>query len=327
MSRRSGQWLFMALCVLVGGQPAGVTAGDEPSYPHKPLRVITGAAVGSGADAEARKFAAQLADRLGQPVVVENRPGNTGQIALAAVAHAPPDGYTIGVAQGAQLVIYPQLDPRLKFDAQAALVPLTILGKHPILLYASAASNIRSVSDLIAMARRRPGITFASGGVGTIGHLSGEWFKSLARVDLTHVPYSTRPAANDLVGGHVDTMFYPPIGMLGHLKAERIRALAVSGSARSSLLPDVPTFAEAGVPRFEAYVWAAAGAPRGLPKSIEAKLAQAAREAVRSRGYSDYIAEIGGTIGGNTPADAAQFIRDDRARWKAVIDAARIRLE
>jgi tripartite-type tricarboxylate transporter receptor subunit TctC len=327
MIKRHWQWLCAAVALLVGGQPAGVAADDESSYPQKPLRVITGTPAGSGADMEARKFAAQLADRLGQPVVVENRPGNTGQIALEAVAHAPPDGYTIGVAQGAQLVIYPQLDARPKLDAQRALVPLTILSKHPVILYASAASNIRSLSDLMAMARQRPGVTFASGGVGSVGHLSGEWFKRLVRLDLTHVPYPTRAAANDLVGGHVDTMFYPAIGMLGYLKTERIRALAVSGSARSPLLPDVPTFAEAGVPQFEAYVWAAAVVPRGLPKSVEAKLARAAREAVQSRDYSDYIAELGGTIGGSTPAEAAQFIRDDRARWKAVIDAAAVRLE
>lgn len=306
---------------------ASVAFGAEPdaSFPTRPVKLITGAQTGSGADAEVRQFASELALHLGQSVVVENRPGAVGQIALEALARSPADGYTIGVAQGASISTRALLEPRSTFDPMMELAPLTLLSKHPIVLYASASSGYRTVSELVAAARRKPGgVTYASAGVGSIGHLSGEWFQKLAVIDLAHVPYPSRAAANDLIGGHVDTMFYPPIGMIDHVKTDRIRALAICGPERSSLMPDVPTFAEAGMPSFEAYVWAAAVVPKGVPDAVRSKLAQASIDAVRSTTYRKSIEALGGIVGGETPAEVAEFMRTDRAHWKRIIDASGI---
>lgn len=305
-------------------------AGLCQTYPNKPVRIILPAAAGSGPDAETRKFAAQLALELGQPVIVENRPGGGGMIGMDAIAKAAPDGYTLGTGQIGNLGANPKLfDGTAPFDIERDIAPISLLGKHRWMLIVNSAFPARNLAEFIALAKTKPGeITIASSSLGGLQQITGGWFEMLTGTKFTIIPYGATFWQSDLLAGTVNSTFYPPIAMVAHIKAGKLRALAISGNDRSPLLPEVPTFAEAGVTRFsDTHAWFGLIAPAGVPQPILEKISAAGIRAAHSAPFRDYMESVGATAIGSTPAEFAAFLKAERAKWKNVIVEARIKVE
>jgi tripartite-type tricarboxylate transporter receptor subunit TctC len=299
------------------------------AYPDKPVRILIGTPAGTGADAETRVFAKQLAIELGQPVVVENKPGGSGMIALEALAKAAPDGYTLATGQIGNLGANPRLFENARFDVERDFVSISVLAKHPWLLYVNPAVPARTLGEFIALAKARPDeITYASAGVGSFAHASGEWFQILTGGRLRHVPYGAAPWQSDLLAGHVNAVFYPAVSMVDHVRSGKLRALAISGGARSPQLPDVPTFVEAGLPEFsETHAWFALIGPAGLSAEVLKRLSEASMRAAASAPFRDYMSGVGAIPMGTTSGEADAFLRAERVRWKKVIRDAGIKME
>ena len=315
--------LFVAVVAL-----HAAAAGD--TYPARPVKIILPSPAGSGPDAETRKFAAELSVQLGQPVVVENRPGGGGFIAMEAVAKARPDGYTLGAGQIGNLGANPKLfDGSAPFDADRDIAAVSLLGMHRWMLVVNAAVPAHSLAEFIALAKAKPGdMTVAATGIGSMQQVSGAWFEMLTGARLTIVPYGATFWQSDLLAGNVKATFYPPISLVPHIHAGRLRALAISGSDRCRLLPDVPTFAEAGLPRFtDTYAWFGLVAPAGIPAPIMEKISAATIRAAHSVSFRGYMESLCGTAVGSTVHEFAAFLADERAKWKRVVTEAGIKLE
>jgi tripartite-type tricarboxylate transporter receptor subunit TctC len=317
----------IALCI-AGALPAATHAQTRPSepearYPVKPLRMIVPNPPGGGVDIIARLVGAKLAERLGQPVVVENRAGAGGTIAVGALAQAPADGYTIGMGVTATLAIAPALYRRLPYDPLKDVEPVTLIATLPLILTVHPSLPVRSVGDLLALARARPGqIDFSSGGNGTPPHLAGELFKSLAGVNIRHIPYKGGPpAVTAAVGGEVSLMFANALPALPHIKAGRLRALAVTSSGRAGAFPDIPTIAESGVPAYHAVQWYGVIAPAGTPRAIVERLNREVRQTIKLADVKALLVAEGADLSDTTPEQFRQFIEQEMARWgKAVRD-------
>lgn len=320
-SRRAMRFTGIAL-VALGVQSAPAPCQD---YPSKPIRMIVGNPAGMGQDVEARQFAAQLSAEFGQPIVVENRPGALGTLALEALAKAPPDGYTIAFGAIGTLAV----NPRLYERAERELAPVSLVIRHPWLLYLHPSVPAKTLQELIALAKAKPDtISYASTGIGSLQHLSGEWLRQLTGARLKHVPYGNTNWLTDVVAGHVDGAFYPLINLVEHARSGKLRALAVANrNERTAQLPDVPTFAEAGVPEFEAGAWAGLLAPIAAPKEIVQKLAAASARAVHRPPFVEFTAKIGAKPVGSSPAEFEAFLQSERARWRKVIVDAGLKLE
>jgi tripartite-type tricarboxylate transporter receptor subunit TctC len=298
------------------------------AWPTRVVRLLVGFPPGGGADATARIIGDQLSQRWGQPVVIENRPGAGGNIALDVAAHASPDGYTIALVVTAPAV-YGFLLGSLSYDPEADLAPVSLVGTYPIMLVVSNASPIKSVRDYIAKAKANPGkVTFASPGAGTTPHLTGELFKQRAGIDITHVPYRGVAAGGmtDLIAGRVDAMFNTTGSLLAAVKAGQVRGLGVTSPQRFELAPELPTFAEA-VPGFEVVSWYGLYVPAKTPGSIVQKInadtvAMLSEPAVKAR-----FEPLGVAVAGSTPAALAAKAHADAALWGPVIKAANIRGE
>ena len=313
---------LLAAAFLVGA--AGVASAQ--SYPSKPIKLVVPFPPGGVADLIARPLADKLSASLQQPVVVENRAGATGTIAGAYVANAAADGYTLLLGTTNEIAMSPSLYKSLPYDPTKAFSPIAPVAEFPNVLVVGSSVQADSLKALVALAQQRPGkLTFASSGPGSTNHLTAEIFKKLAGVDVVHVPYKGGgPALTDLVGGHVDAMFATLPSAVQYIRTGRLRALAVTGSRRSGSLPDVPTAQEAGLPGLDVTTWNGVLAPAGTPDDVRAVLfkhiqAGAAQADVRER-YIEAGAEP-------MSADAEQFgkmIRDDFARWSAVIKDAAI---
>ena len=317
---------FIAIAALALGTPAAPALGQ--AYPSKPVRILVGVTAGTGPDLEMRQFAPQLAAELGQQVIVENRPGNSGVIAAQAVVKSAPDGYTLLSVQPV-LAANPQLYERAGVDIDRDLAPVSLLGIHPWVLYVHPSVPANTLAEFVALAKSQPDrFAFGTRGVGSGNHLTGELFQALSRTRMKHVPFGTGNPANDLLGGHIDAMFYPLIGMVEHVRAGKLRALAIStGNGRSAQLPDVPTFAEAGLPQFDAYAWFGLVAPAGLPAPVMEKLSAASARAAQSAPFREFLGKIGATAVGSTPAEFAAYLKSERVRWKKVIAEANLKLD
>jgi tripartite-type tricarboxylate transporter receptor subunit TctC len=300
--------------LLLAGAAAFYPACAAAQYPERALRLVVPQAAGSATDTVARIVAPEMSRPLGQPVVVENRPGGALTIGIDAVAKAAPDGYTIGMGPIGALAITRHMVAKLPYDIELAVAP---------------SSPVHSVRELIDYAQKNPGkLSNASSSNGSPGHVAGELFKYMTGTAIVHVPYKGGAMAiNDLIAGHVQLMFESLNSIAPHARSGKVRALAVSGARRSPGFPDLPTIAEAGVPGYEAGTWTGIIAPAGLPQPLIDRLNAAVNEAIRSPIFKDRFALIGDEPAGGTPAEFADTIRKDSARWRDVVQRSGAKID
>jgi tripartite-type tricarboxylate transporter receptor subunit TctC len=306
---------------LAGLLLAFAAAGAAAQFPDRPLRLIVPQAPGSATDTVARILAPEMARPLGQPVVVENRPGGALTIGIDAVAKSAPDGYTIGMGPIGALAITRHMVARLPYDIERDLQPVALVAKGHLLLAVSPSLPVKSVRELVDLAKRTPGkLVNASSSNGSPGHVAGELFKYMTGTDIVHVPYKGGAMAiNDLIAGHVQIIFESLNSIAPHARSGKVKALAVSGARRSPGFPELPTIAEAGVPGYEAGTWSGVIAPAGLQAAVLARLNAAVNEAIRAPVFVERFASIGDEPAGGTPEDFAATIRRDSARWGEVV--------
>jgi tripartite-type tricarboxylate transporter receptor subunit TctC len=302
VSAASAAWPAMAAADIAGGKPITLVV----SYP-----------AGGGADAMARLIAPKMAEALGQPVIVENKPGGSGTIAAGQVAHAAPDGATL-LLDASSFAVNPALFPKLPYDNDKSFTPLAVLAQFPNVLVCTPSFEARNVGDVLRLARAKPGnVAYASSGNGSAQHLAGALFEQLAKVELTHVPYrGGGPAMNDVMGGQVPLFFANVASSLGQIQAGRLRPLAVTAATRCRALPDVPTMAQAGVSGHEVLEWNPILAPAGLPTPVRDKLVGAIRRAMADAEVVGRVRSLGGDI---FSGDPAQFIKSQQALWTRLV--------
>jgi tripartite-type tricarboxylate transporter receptor subunit TctC len=293
-----------------------VSAND---YPSKPVRIVVPYPAGSTADVVTRQMGAILAGRLKQPVVIDNRPGANGMVGAAAVANSPPDGYSLLFASTQMLALTPLVVDKLPLDPQRDLVPIILTASAPAIVVVNSSSSIRSVAELIAAAKKRPGqITFGTSGPGSPQHVMGELLSELAGIELLAVPYKGEtPALQDLMAGQIDLAFGFPAGTLPFVRDERLRALAITSAQRNRAFSHLPTVAESGVPGYAETSSALYMAPRGTPPMLIERLNTEIRESLFA--MREIIAERGGELVASTPQQAAAAIAADAQRYARLV--------
>jgi tripartite-type tricarboxylate transporter receptor subunit TctC len=286
----------------------------------KPISLVVSYPAGGGADLMARLIAPRIADAMGQPVVVENKPGASGTLAAQHVARAAPDGTTL-LVDASSFAVNPSLFPKLPYDAASAFTPLAVLALFPNVLVCTAGYEAKNVADVVRLARARPRtIAYASSGNGSAQHLAGALFEELARVELVHVPYrGGGPAMNDVMGGQVPLFFANVASSLGHIQSGRLRPLAVTARLRSRALPDVPTMEQAGVKGHEVLEWNPVLAPAHLPQPARAQLAAAIRKAMADPEVLGRVRALGGDLFEGNEDAAAKFLKEQQALWARVV--------
>lgn len=298
------------------------------SFPSRPIRIVAGAAAGGGVDTSSRMIAQHLQEALGQPGVVENRAGAGGAVAGDTVAKATPDGHTLLTISISHAVL-PSSHKNLSYSPERDLVPVTVMVNAPNILVAHPSLPVKSIKELIAYARTRPGqINYASSGNASPAHLATEYLKLLTKTDLVHVPYKgTGPGMTDTIAGRVSLMFASIISTRQHIDAGKLRALAMAGSQRAAAAPDVPTIAEAGVPGYAVDVWYAMLAPSATPRPVLERLNGAVAKILKSSDVTHKLAAIGlePVADGLAPTDA--YIKAEIRKWARVVEAAKISAE
>ena len=298
-------------------------ARAQSDYPNKPVRLIVGFIAGSSADITARVLGSRMSQLLGQQIVVENKPGAGSSLAAEYVARSPKDGYTLFVASSANIT-NAAINPALSFDMAKDFAPIALVTTVPIILVVHPALGVNSVRDLIALAKAKPGeVLYASTGVGTAPHLSGELFAIRGGVKLVHVPYQGSPqAATDLLAGRTSMMFSPASAVVAHVATGKLKALASAAAKRPSIAPDLPTMAEAGMPDFDTSIWFGLMAPAGTPRAVIDKLARAASEALASNEVLASLHPQGFDALSGGPEQFAATIQREIKRWGEVAQAA-----
>ena len=296
------------------------------SYPNRPIKIIVPYAAGGAVDIVARTIGQPLAEALKQAVIVDNRPGASANIGMEMVAKATPDGYTLLMASNG-IATNMALFPQLPFDGRRDFAPIAKIGYAPLVIVAPTSSPAKSLKDLIAMAKAEPGkLTYASAGNGSSGHLAGELLKSTAKVDILHIPYKGgAPAITDLLGERISFMPINPVEVMAHLRAGRLRALAVASDKRFPLLPDVPTVAEAGLPGYEASVWWGLVAPAKTPPELVRQLNAETNKALANPAIANKLGELGVVVTPGTPDQFAAFIKSQSELWSGVVRSAGIK--
>lgn len=303
-----------------------ISAADKaPAFPTKPIRMIVPFAPGGPTDIVGRVVALRMTESLGQSVIVDNRAGAGGVVGADMVAKAPADGYTVLLCSTGAMAINPSLLPKMPYDSLRDFAPLSLVVTIPYLLLVPANSSISSVQALIAIAKSRPGqINYGSAGTGSTSHLAGELFKSMAKIDMVHVPYKgSSPAATDLIGGQLQTMFDAVAAALPFVRGGKLRALGISTSKPSQLVPDVATIAESGVPGYEVATWLGICAPAGTPIPVVTKLNQTIVNAARHPETNQRLVSIGADVVGNTPAEFSRFIKSEHEKWAQIVKVSR----
>ena len=325
MKRPWRQFLHLAAGAVV--LPAVLGLANAQSYPTRQVRIVVGFAAGGSTDIGARLIGQWLQERLGQPFVIENRPGAGTNIATESVVRAPPDGYTL-LMVGPSSAVNATLYDKLNFVFLRDIAPVASLTRQPQVMLANPSVTAQTVAELIAYSKANPGkITMASAGIGSTGHLVGEFFKMMAGVDFVHVPYrGAGPALTDLLGGQVLISFAGIAGSIEYIRTGKLRALAVSTATRSEALPDVPTVSEF-VPGFEAGDWLGIGAPRNTPAEIIDRLNKEITAALADAKIKARFADLGGTPLALTPSEFGKLIADETEKWAKVIRAANIKPE
>jgi len=300
---------------------AGVFAlAAQAAYPDHPIKLIVPVPPGGGVDLLSRAIGAKMQQSMGQPVIIENKAGASAAIGTEALAKSPPDGYTIMMGYSAHAT-NPIFVSKLPYDKNKDFAAIAHVGYIPLILVVNSSSPYKSVQELIAAAKAKPGqLQFASGGAGAGAHLSGELLKTTATVDIVHVPYKgNAPALNDLLGGQVTMMFDTITTSLPHVKSGALRALAVTSPKRSPLAPDVPTMIEAGLPDLDISAWYVMFAPAGTPKDVIARLNSEINKAIADADLRRTLGEQGVEFTGGTPEYADQFVRSEIDRWSKII--------
>jgi tripartite-type tricarboxylate transporter receptor subunit TctC len=289
---------------------AALAAHAQP-FPAKPVHIVVPFPPGGGTDSLARIMQPQLQQLWGQAVIVENKPGASGQIGADTVAASAPDGYTLMMSSTASLT-------QKNVDKFA---PVTLVSASPYVIVVNPRVPAANIRELVAYAKSRPGrLSFGSSGTGAASHLAGELFKSMAGVDMLHVPYKgTGQAVTDLLAGQIDVMFAPGETVMPHVQAGKLRALAVTSATRFSILPDLPTVAESGVPGYAAVGWFGLLAPAKTPAATVEKISADANKALAERDVRNMLVAVGAEPSGDTPAEFARFIREDQAKWSQLV--------
>jgi tripartite-type tricarboxylate transporter receptor subunit TctC len=318
---------FLQAVAVSAALPALPRVAWSQAYPARPVRILCGFPGGSSQDIVARIIAQWLSEQFAAPIIVDNRPGAGGNIAVETVVNAPPDGYTL-LMTGPNNAVNATLYDNLKFDFIRDIAPVAGIMSVPLVMEVNLTVPATTVPEFIAYAKANPGkINMASAGNGTAVHIAGELFRMMTGVDMVHVPYRGTPAAmTDLLGGRVQVIFDNMPGSIGYLRAGKLRPLAVTTAARSQLLPDVPPLADF-VPGYAASAWYGVGAPKGTPAEIIAKLNQAINAALADPAMQARLIDLGGTVLPGSPADLARFIAEETDKWGKVVRFAGIKPE
>jgi len=334
MQHRPSPRRSQGLLALAGTVPALIAAvlplpaGAADTYPSKPIRFVVPYAAGGTTDLVARTVGQRVAEKLGQPVVVENRPGAGGNIGMDAVAKAAPDGYTIGFGAISTNALNPHLYKQMPFDPRKDFAAVSLLGTSTIVLEVSPALPVKTVPELVAYAKAHPGLTYATAGTGTSMHLAGAMFSQMTQTGLTHVPYKgSSPAINDMLGGHIAVMFDNLPASLPHIQAGKLRALAVAGKSRSPSLRNVPTLAEAGLPGYAIEPWFGVYGPANLPAPVVQALNAAFVEALGRADVREKLVQAGFSPKGSSAADLQALTLSEYERFGKVARSAAITVE
>lgn len=315
-----------ALCLVAAGVSPLAASAQAQEFPVKPVKVIVGYSAGGAVDAVARSVGQAMQSSLGQPFVVENKPGAGTNIAVRAVIDAQADGYTLLMAANALAANMALYQP-MPFDAEKDLVPVSLVGRVPVVIAANASAPFGTIKELIAAARAKPGsISFASPGNGSTPHMAVEFFKRAAGISLLHIPYrGGSPALTDVIGGQLPLVAVNALEVQPHVKSGRLKVLAVLSTSRSSVFPDVPTIAESGFPGFEASVWYGLVAPAATPRPVVAKLHAEVQKALQTKEVRDRMAAVGGEVLPGSADMFAALIRSERQRYEKLVREANIK--
>ncbi|CAD5372957.1 conserved exported hypothetical protein [Rubrivivax sp. A210] len=325
LSRRRGL-LAAGAALLAAPLGRAFAAGDIAG--GRPITLVVSYPAGGGADVMARLIAPRMAEALGQPVIVENKPGASGTVAAAQVARATPDGSML-LLDASSFAVNPSLFDKLPYDTASAFAPLAVLAAYPNVLVCTASFEARSVADVLRLARARPGtLAYASSGNGSAQHLAGALFEAMAKVEMSHIPYrGGGPALNDVMGGQVPLFFANVASSLGHIRSGRLRALAVTSRLRSRVLPEVPALEEAGLKGYEVLEWNPVLAQAAVPAAVRARLAAAIRKAMSDPEVLARVRALGGEVFGGNEPEAANFLKAQQALWAKVVRERRITRE
>jgi tripartite-type tricarboxylate transporter receptor subunit TctC len=318
---------FLQLAAGAAALPAASRFAEAQTYPVRPVRIIVGYPPGGPTDIVARLIGQWLARRLGQPLIVENRPGAGSSIATEEVVRASPDGYTLLLVSPPN-VTNTTLYPNLSFNFTRDIAPVASLMRTPIVMLVNESIPAKTVPEFIAYAKTKPGkISFASPGIGTTSHLAGELFKITAGVDMVHVPYrGSAPALTDLLGGQVQVLFSPPVGLVEYITTGKIRALAVTTAARSEALPEVPSMSDF-LSGYEASAWFGVGAPKNTPAEIVERLNKEVNAGLADATIKTRLADLGAAVFVQSPAEFGKFLTDETEKWAKVITVAGVKPE
>lgn len=303
-------------------------AHAQSNYPSRPVRIVVPYAPGGGTDINARNVAPKLMERWGQTVVIDNRPGGNAMIGADIVAKAAPDGYTILLSTSSEIVTVQSLFKSVPYDALRDFEPVTLASTTPVIITAHPSTKVKSIKELVATAGQRK-YSFASVGTASPQHLAGEWLKSLARIDMVHIPFKgAGPALNDNLGGHVPIAFLSLLPAVPHVKAGRLHGLAVTSGARSPALPEVPTMKEEGYPDIELVQWYAVFLPAKTPRAIVSKVNQDMNSIFNLPDVKERLAAGGADVMATmTPAQFGQFVRSEIEKNRRIIQAAGVKIE
>ena len=319
------------LCCTVAGVLAFLLPSSlfAQAYPAKPVRWIIPYAAGGSADTRARQVSHELAKLWGQTIVIENKPGAGAVPGTDFITKAAPDGYTIGMGNLAPLAVNPSLYRAMPYDPIKDIAPIVLLERGPLVLMVNLSLPVKSVAELTALAKARPGtLSFASSGSGGSHHLSGEMYKAMTGIDIVHIPYKGgAPAASDLIGGHVSMMFELMYSAMPSLKSGKVRPLAVTSAQRLAVLPEVPTMAEAGLPGFESSNWQGIIAPAATPRAIVTKINSDTNKVLNMPEVREKIIAQGNQVGGGTPEEFGALIQSEMIKWGKVVREAGVRAD
>lgn len=320
---------YLYLLAIGASSLAAAVPAFAQAFPAKPIRLILPYPPGGGSDTIARPFARKMGENIGQQVIVDNRGGAGGNIGMEAAARSAPDGYTVVMGLTAQLAVNPGLYQKMPYDPLRDFEPITLLANGAYLLVAHPSLPVKSLKDVIAIAKKRPGeLFYASSGNGSGAHLASELLNTMAGIRIVHVPYKGGgPALVDTIAGQTQLLFATPIASAGHLKAGRLRAIAVSTTKRVNSMPDVPTASESGLPGYDSGVWYGMLAPRGTPREIVARLNEEFRKVLADPGIRDFLTKSGIDPEGSSPEELAKYMRSEIDKWAKVIKSANIRLD
>ncbi len=300
-------------------------AAQAEVYPSRPIKLIAPWPVGGAVDALSRALGARLGERLGQPVVTENRPGAGSTLGVLAGARSTPDGYSLVLAGNSSLCISPVMYKKLQYDPVKDLMPIALVARIPMVLVVHPSMPFKTAAELLAYAKEKPGqLNYGSGGPGSSHHLVTEMFRSTTGIEITHVPYNgSAPAMNDVMAGHIQMLFSDPLPAPAQIKAGTVRALGVSSPARWQIMPDIPTIAEGGVTGFDAVNWTMMAAPAGTPKEIVDRLAAEAKAVASLPEAREQIAKLGMIpVDSPSPEELQRFVLTESERWGKAVQQA-----